>query len=274
MKLDIELVFVAYNRLEYTRMTLASLLADPTEDFSLTIWDNGSKDGTAEFLAEAKDARIRERIFSKQNVYITGAANECFTRSKADLVGIIPDDFWLTPGWTRPLAEAHADVPEFGFVGCWHAGQEFFDGKRAAHKIQTFGRHKILRHPFTGGGAGLVKLKSWKECGPFDGISTPPCWIRMALKGYVNGFYVPPIFVEHMDYPWSKHHIRKGNLISEIRRRRGLSNEADIIRHHQWTVRALLDGPWDVKYYVGWRDKLRKLRFKVRWKLARLLAPK
>lgn len=255
----IELAFITYNRLEYTKLALEALFADQTEDFQLSIWDNGSTDGTREYLSEVQDSRIHTRTFAKENVYITGAANAIFSKSSADLVGIIPDDFLVTPGWTRTLARAHADVKEFGFLGCWHAGPEFLDLSRARKKkkIQEFNGHKILRHPWTGGGAGLVKLASWRECGPFEGISTPECWIRMARKGYVNGFYLPAIFVEHMDYPWSKYCIRKPNTVNEIREKRGVYTTEDEKRFHQGVVQSILDGPWDVKYYVGWRAKIR-----------------
>ena len=48
--MNIHLVFITYNRLHYTKLALASVLADPGEEFSLTIWDNASTDGTVEYL--------------------------------------------------------------------------------------------------------------------------------------------------------------------------------------------------------------------------------
>lgn len=48
--MTIDLVFITYNRLEYTKLALVSVLADPNEEFRLTIWDNGSTDGTVEYL--------------------------------------------------------------------------------------------------------------------------------------------------------------------------------------------------------------------------------
>lgn len=65
----IVLVFITFNRLEYTKLALASVLADPTEEFSLTIWDNGSTDGTVEYLKnEVNDPRIADIILSRENV--------------------------------------------------------------------------------------------------------------------------------------------------------------------------------------------------------------
>ena len=170
--MTIDLVFISYNRLEYTKLSLASLLADTTEEFSLTVWDNGSTDGTREYLESVNDPRVKRKVFSSQNVGLRGAVNDMFETSSADLVGIIPNDFLLTPGWTRPIAKAHADIPKLGMIGCWHYFLDDFDYRRAKHKIHSFNNHQIFRHPWTGGGAGLVKLASVKQFGLLEGNAT------------------------------------------------------------------------------------------------------
>jgi glycosyltransferase involved in cell wall biosynthesis len=266
--MTLDLIFITYNRLPYAKLSLPALLADPTEEFSLTIWDNGSTDGTREFLSFVDDPRIVRKVFSKENVRIHGAVNDVISNSKADLIGIIFDDDLVTPGWTRPLACAHADVPEFGMVGCWHFSPEEFDYERAKHKIQRFGKHQILRHPWTGVGAGLVKLKTLKECGPLESSRTTNYWIRMAQKGYVNGYYFPLIYVEHMDYPWAEHFAFTNKFDEWLSKssgaiRHGIKTIEDAKAWHQVIVRSILDDPWDVKYYVGWRRKIRNLRSRV-----------
>ncbi len=268
--MTIDLIFITYNRLDYTKLALASLLADPTEGFSLTIWDNGSTDGTRGYLSSVNDPRILRKVFAKENVRLHGAVNDLFSKSSADLVGIIPNDFLVTPGWTRALARAHADVPRLGMVGCWHFSPEDFDYKRAKHKIQKFGRHQVFRHPWTGGGAGLVKLKAVKECGLLESSATTSYWIRMALKGYINGFYFPLIYVEHMDDPKSKHsHLKDEESYQAAKKvtfninSPGQETLADRWRWRQKVLDNLLDDPWDVKYYVGWRRKIRVLKAKL-----------
>jgi glycosyltransferase involved in cell wall biosynthesis len=263
----IDLIFITYNRLEYTRLSLASVLADSAEEFSLTIWDNGSTDGTKEYLASVQDPRIVRKVLSPQNVYLHGAANDMFFKSSADLVGIIPNDFLVTPGWTRPLAKAHADVPEFGMIGCWHFFPDDFDYERAKHKIQTFGQHRILRHPWTGGGAGLVKLKAIRECGPPESSATTQYWTRMALRGYINGFYYPLIYVEHMDDPKSKHSHLKDEASYQAAKAvtANINSPGQETLAGRWCWRQevlnnLLDDPWDAKYYIGWRSKLRRIK--------------
>src|SRR5687768_3359543 len=126
--MTIDLLFITFNRLHYTKLALSSVLADPSEEFSLTIWDNASSDGTTEYLkTEVKDRRIREIVFSKENVGQTAALNKIWSRSDADLLGKLDNDCIVTPGWTRTLAQAHRDIEQLGVVACWHFFPEDFD---------------------------------------------------------------------------------------------------------------------------------------------------
>lgn len=270
--MTIDLVFVTYNRLEYTKLALASVLADPTEQFNLTIWDNASADGTVDYLKnEVNDPRIVEVISCEENAGQIVAANEVWGRSKADLVGKLDNDCLVTPGWTRTLAEAHRDMENLGVVACWHYFPDDFDYERAKRKIQAFGRHRILRHPWTCGTGLLIKRETFKRLGPIDGDVTTGYWMKMAMAGYVNGFYYPLVFQEHMDDPKSQHSILKDEQSYQAAK----EVTFNIKRHGQetledrwlWRKRVLdnlLEGPWDVRYYVGWRGKLRTLKTRLR----------
>jgi hypothetical protein len=204
--MKIDLIFLTHNRLDYTRLSLASILADPAEEFSLTIWDNASTDGTVEFLRhEVKDPRIAEIVYSRENVGQISAANHVWGKSRADLLGKLDNDCIVAPGWTRTLAQAHHDIPELGVVACWHFFPEDFNYERARHKIHAFGRHQVLRHPWTCGTGLLFKRETYRQLGPLKGDGTTQYWLAMAGAGCVNGFYYPLIYQEHMDDPRSKH---------------------------------------------------------------------
>lgn len=270
--MTIDLIFITHNRLEYTKLALPSVLADPTEEFSLTIWDNASTDGTVEYLKhEVNDLRIADIILSKENIRQTAAVNEVWGRSKADLVGKLDNDCLVTPGWTRTLAEAHKDIPNLGVVSCWHYFPEDFDYKRAEHKIQQFGKHRILRHPWTCGTGLLIKRDTFTRFGPMQGPGTVTYWLRLAMGGYVNGFYYPLIYQEHMDDPKSKHTRLKDEAAFQAAKKSAVSIEhleiktmSDRLRWRQQILNDLLDAPWKAKYYVGWRGRLRRVRQKVK----------
>lgn len=263
----IDLVFVTYQRLDYTKLALTSVLADPTEEFSLTIWDNASTDGTADYLRnEVSDPRIADIVLSKKNVGQIAAVNEVWNRSKADLLGKLDNDCILTPGWTRTLAQAHRDIESLGVIACWHYPVEEFDepAARKAGKIQTFGGHQILRHPWTSGTGLLIKRATYNAFGPLPGSATTAYWMRLALGGLVNGFYYPLIAQEHMDDPRSEHclirddeSLQKYRDISVVLKRNGIQSMKERWQRRERDIRTLNSGPWQAKRYVGWQGKIR-----------------
>jgi glycosyltransferase involved in cell wall biosynthesis len=269
--MTIDLVFITYNRLEYTKLALASVLADPTEEFSLTIWDNASTDGTVEYLKNcAGDRRIADIVFSSQNIGQIEAVNKIWASSKADLLGKLDNDCLVTPGWTRILAQAHNDIPNLGVVACWHYPPEDFDYMRARHKIQTFGKHQILRHPWTCGTGLLIKRSAYSKLGPIIGRGTTGFWIKLARNGYINGFYYPFVYQEHMDDPKSKHsHLKDEDSYQAAKavtvniNSPGQETLAGRWRWRQKVLNNLICDPWDVKYYIGWRGKLRRAKEKI-----------
>jgi glycosyltransferase involved in cell wall biosynthesis len=257
----IHLVFVTHNRLEYTRPALQSILADPTEEFALTIWDNGSTDGTVEFLKkEVSDPRVVDVVLRQENAGQTTAVNESWLKSQADLLGKLDNDCLVTPGWTRTLAQAHADIPELGVVACWHFFAGDFDYARARHKIQTFGRHQIFRHPWTCGTGLLIKRTDFEEFGPIREKATTQYWLNMARAGRVNGFYYPLIYQEHMDDPMSTYSqvrtdagLRAQTAITAGLQARRFENVQELHRWRAEILRNLLEDPYDPRYYTGWR---------------------
>jgi glycosyltransferase involved in cell wall biosynthesis len=260
----IDLLFITYNRLPYVKLTLPTLLKDPTEEFSLTIWDNGSTDGTREYLSSVDDPRIVRKIFPDENAYLHGAVNDLVSKSSADLIGMVFDDILVTPGWTRPLARAHADVPEFGMIGSWHFPSEDFDYELAKWKIQEFGQHRVIRNVWTGVAAGLIKVKTMRECGPLESSRTTYYWKQMALRGYINGYYYPLILADHLDDPRAAHSRIKTE--DDFQREppttaicNGYNSMDEWIRSLRRDATDIQTASIDPRKYVGWRAKLRNL---------------
>jgi len=175
------------------------------------------------------------------------------------------NDCLVTPGWTKILAKAHADIPTLGVVACWHFPREDFDYEKAKCKIQRFGQHQIFRHPWTCGTGLLIKRETFVKFGPMKGRGTTKYWLRMARKGYINGFYYPLILQEHMDDPKSKHCLLKDDEslarlkeVTCVLRNNNITTIKERWARREMVLNNLLDDPWDIKYYVGWRGKLRR----------------
>ncbi len=70
-------------RLEYTQRTFASLRAKAGIPFDHYIVDNGSKDGTVDWL-RAHESEFKAVIYNPENVGIAVASNQAIDRIKAD----------------------------------------------------------------------------------------------------------------------------------------------------------------------------------------------
>jgi glycosyltransferase involved in cell wall biosynthesis len=265
------IVLVTHNRLEYTKKTIARLLEDTTEEFDLYVWDNASTDETPEYIEDAvKDPRIVKVILSKENVGQTGAMNDAWNRTKAELVGKVDNDCLVAPGWTRIFAKAHQDIKRLGAVACWHYPLDEFDedAARKAGKIQKFGGHQIFRHPWVCGSAFLMKRSMFLRYGPWKlgcDVGTTDYFFNMALRGEINGWYYPLILQEHMDDPRSKH-----SLVTDDESVRKMYNITYTLRTHnisdmksRWDRRPIVlenlnSAPWQAEHYISRRAKFRR----------------
>jgi len=268
--MNVAIVLVTHNRLEYTKKSISRLLEDPNEEFDLYLWDNASKDETREYLKNVKDPRIVETVLSKDNQGQTGAMNYVWSKTKAELIGKLDNDCLVTPGWTRIFAEAHNDIKNLGAVACWHYPLDEFNeyAVRKAGKIQTFGDHRIFRHPWVCGSGFIMKKSSFQRQGPWKkgyDVATTYYFLNMALAGEINGWYYPLVLQEHMDDPKSKHSlikndqsIQKMHDVTFSLRTERIYNLKRRWDRREFVLRNLFYDPWEAKYYVGWRKKLRR----------------
>ena len=266
--MNVAIVLVTFNRLDYLKKTIARLLEDPMEEFDLYLWDNASADGTAGYIKDAvKDSRIVEVVLSKENVGQSGAMNYVWSKTKAELVGKLDNDCLVTPGWTRIFAQAHQDIEMLGTVACWNFPLEDFDENLAAKKICEFNGHTIFRHPATCGSGFIIKKRTFLEFGPWpEGASTATTgyFYKMALAGYINGWYYPLVFQEHMDDPGSKY-SRFHNMSFEEAYGNSfgykftqIKDMEEYMKIREQNLYSLMTEPYDPRYYVGWQKKFRR----------------
>lgn len=267
------IVFVTYNRLEYTKKTLNALLNE-RDQFDLYIWDNNSQDGTKEFLArDLNDSRIKEIEFYKKNVGPTKALDIFWSRCKTDLIGKVDNDCLVTPGWVKVLSDAHKSIEKLGAVACWHFRIEDFDLNTAYKKIFSYGNYKIFRHPWVCGSGFLMKRKTFLECGRLEigkNIGLTSYFKKMASAGYINGWYYPFILQDHMDDLYSEHCLTKDteSILKNYDgtftlRNHQIRTKEDKLRRRKEVLQTILEGPIDVNYYSEWRQRFRYIKDKI-----------
>lgn len=138
-------VFVTHNRLELTRRTLASYLDTVTESFHFTVVDNGSTDGTEEWLRENVGTYPSAYILLGQNFYPGKATNLGWEISQDDVTHLhrSDNDVEYLPGWCDEVLERFRD-PNLGQLGLRTVEEE------GAH-ANVGGNCIIPRHLFVAG---------------------------------------------------------------------------------------------------------------------------
>ncbi len=204
----IKVFMIIYNRPEYTNQSLSRLCETAPPNLRVTIWDNGSDSATKEVVDKFRNHWCVERvIFNDTNEKLRKPTNWFWeNNSDADLLGKVDNDCLVPEDWIRVLEEAHRDIPQAGALGCWHFLPEDFKPQLAEKKIQTFGKHQIIKNCWVGGSGYLMKREVINKIGflrPKETF-TDYC-IRASVKGFINGWYYPFLYQEHMDDPRVPH---------------------------------------------------------------------
>ena len=115
---EASIIVVAYNNLAFNRLCLESVLANTaTPPFELIVVDNGSTDGTVEYLRElaAFDSRVKP-IFNATNRGFAPANNQGLAAARCELLVLLNNDTIVPPDWLSDLTEPLAN-PAIGLVG-------------------------------------------------------------------------------------------------------------------------------------------------------------
>ena len=273
----IDVLMITYNRPAYTRLALTRLLETCDEGMRVWIWQNGSDPETLQVVrALADHPRVHRFHHSEVNRRLTAPTNWLFSESRGEFVSKVDDDCLMPQGWAETLRRAHADEPRFGVLGCWRFPDEDFRREAAQRKISMHaGGHRILRNCWVEGSGYLMKRDCIAETGLLgEKTSFTNYCIELARRGWVNGWYFPFLYQEHMDDPCSAH--------CELKSDEDLLASPPLMAQ-RWGVRSLEE--WrrcfrdeavflqtcspDPRAYVGWRRKIGGVRKRIQCALAR-----
>lgn len=108
------IVLVTHNQWRLTKACLDSIRLRTDEPFELIVVDNGSTDGTPEFLQASSDVRL---IRNAENRGFPAAVNQGIAIARGAQVLLLNNDTLVTTGWLSSLLEAFTVDPQIGLVG-------------------------------------------------------------------------------------------------------------------------------------------------------------
>lgn len=108
------IVIVTMNELPYTKKCVASIAANTPEPHEIVFVDNGSTDGTADWLDTVPNARV---IRNAKNFGFAAAANQGIRAAAGQRVLLLNNDAVVTAGWLAGLLRHLDRDPRIGLVG-------------------------------------------------------------------------------------------------------------------------------------------------------------
>ncbi len=144
------------NRLNVTRMTIESILANTQEPFDLLVFDNGSCPEMVEYLQSLhKNGKIDYLVLSKRNIGKLNALRMIFDAAPGEIVAYTDDDVFFLPGW---LGEHLRIIDTFPNVG---AVTGFYIRQRVAMSSES--TLEFANQPGIKTERGLLMPRKWEE---------------------------------------------------------------------------------------------------------------
>jgi hypothetical protein len=212
---ETSVVIVNWNGMEFLPACLEALTRQSYTDFETIIVDNGSEDGSTEFVG---DNFPQVRVVSLgRNHGFGGGNNIGIGESKGEFVVLLNNDTEAEPGWLAALVRGAKEHPKAGMCA---SKMVFADNPgtvdSAGDELLPFGqtftyRHYPADHPdvnvprkcfYACAGAALYRKSMLEDIGLFDEIYHPIYFedcdlgFRAKIAGY-ECWYVPSAVVRH-----------------------------------------------------------------------------
>lgn len=211
--MNLEILYLAWNRLAMTQMSFRTLLQNTDWRYvsRLVVYDDGSTDGTAEWLVEA-GKRIPVPAFEFRQVSYNAppaTMNDYLALTEADAFVKLDNDIAVPSKWLDVLIRLAAEYGEFELIGM-EAGQNSPPKPLRIPRSVLGARHI--------GGVGLMRVEAFRNRLPIpSSIGRDGFTIFQHRQRLAAGWVVPDLRVIQLDRipdePWaslSEQYIERG----------------------------------------------------------------
>jgi len=203
-----------FNRISLLPCAIASVLNQSEQDFELIVCDDGSSDGTPEFMSEYTDPRIKY-IRHSQNIGKSNNMRSGFDAASGEYFIKFDDDDRLTPDFLASTAAILDQDSSIDFVGTDHwiiDINNIKDDAKTEENSHRWGRKNlpagivdnllevVFVHQSFQIGATLFRRKTLQELGfmlpNLQNCEDNDLFVRLALAGK-KGYYLPELLMEY-----------------------------------------------------------------------------
>jgi O-antigen biosynthesis protein len=180
----IAIVVLTHNRVHLLQKCVENVLlrtSDATKE--IVIWDNASKDETADYLRSLEDPRFRI-VISEKNIGQNAYARAFKLTSAPYFIELDDDVVNAPPAWDATLLDAFLRLPDVGFLAA--------DLEDDPHDLASKYRHHIRPHEYTlveengvrllrgpaGGGCAMTSRELNERVGGFREDKNQVFWLE------------------------------------------------------------------------------------------------
>ena len=184
----VSIVLPVYNMEKFVEMAVTSCLRQTFESLEVVIVDDGSTDGTVEYLESIKNHE-RVHVIKQQNAFLPAALNTGHKAAKGKYLTWTSADNVYTEDAIEMMMKGFERFPEVGFVGAdmYHVsetGERLFTNTRRTSTVWSL----LCTNSF-GSGAFLYRREIYEAAGLYnvdlEGVEDWDYWLRTAEKGPV-----------------------------------------------------------------------------------------
>jgi GT2 family glycosyltransferase len=240
----ITIAVITHNRLYLLRRCVDDVLRRTSEKTrEIVIWNNGSTDGTKDYLDALDDPRLRI-VHHPQNIGVNAYARAFSLASQPYLVELDDDVIEAPARWDEQLLDAFVRIPKMGYLSAAIADDprdsqaqyiKYLREERGAYVRREVNGVTILEGP-TGGGCTITSRELYDRIGGFRENSKLAFWREDAryvrdvhrlgyrsavLEGTVvwhaGGVYYSDVSDAKMQfYEWQDHMLRRKDLVKRV----------------------------------------------------------
>ncbi len=211
----VSIIMLTFNALEYTQKCINSVLEHTQLPYELILVDNGSQDGTVEYLSELKEKYDHIKvIFNKKNKGFAYGNNQGARRAKGKYLLFLNNDVLVADGWLNDLVSVLVENPFVGMVGPitnsisgrqrvenvpYKNEQGFYT---FAAKVRELNKNKITPRRRIAGFCMLMRREMFEKLGGFDtrfgtgNFEDDDLCVRLRQKGWAIMVH-EGVFIHH-----------------------------------------------------------------------------
>lgn len=199
----VSVILPTYNDLKYLDEAVSSALSQTFEDFELIVVDDGSTDGTSEYLETIKNKKLR--VIRKENGGAFDAINHGIEHARGELLTWISSDNICPEYFLEALVAGIESSQEAKF-----AYASYYNIDQAGNTISVnLSNHQFPNEQLTSSHRGNAAFIYYKDCHDVVGgyINSHACDTDMWIK-LVTQFDIKPVYIIEPIYSYRFHNER------------------------------------------------------------------